>query len=575
MSTPAHRLELVGDAAPESENAGIIDLIARFPGIEIIGQREPGIVEAQVPLEYIYTKDVPVDSAHVDELAESIEVEATKNGRDGQLSPVLLAEINESQALAIIDGFHRVAANNELGKESVYARIRLDSTWEEVIDLRILSANMHRAVRFSRVVEWVGAAWEKTPWADVLTPAQAFAIANNNTKVNKELGQAQTEELKRWVNGKCEQWKLSRGAVYSYLSVASIADPGLVNEARESKGGHTLEAITPAHLKAIAKHLPNRHEIQVLVANMAKQNNLTVPLTRALAKKMATAEDIEEAEGMVHPALIDSLEPEYEETKTRELSRTGGAATGGGARGTAAYRNPELLQTIFINELEIAKLSLENLILRGRYIVPPVTAKEAPSVELPRDQQEIALNKVGLGVDTVWKPEARLHLAVRVKELSGKMKLKLTSDMNFSSAEATEILDAVNGRIMADIMTGGLRFNQVDSDGIINSLFINCLRSEINARRRALQAVPDNELEPYNPQPTDLTARSIEGTLSEFDSNSRKILILNFVYKLSPHITSQILGVKTAQVEAVIPQLTKNLVYRATHRRSFEDDLDI
>src|SRR3989344_4490382 len=161
-----------------------------FEQVTIVNKREGGLVEAYVPISLIYTQDVPVDASHVQELADSIAKEAKSRPglRTGQLSPVLLAEVEEFDQLPIIDGFHRVPALKLLGSQEVYATIRPESSWEEIVDLRILAATTHRAVRFSRLVEWIEEAWQYSPWSEKIKAAQAFQLRFIKTMTGTRIG---------------------------------------------------------------------------------------------------------------------------------------------------------------------------------------------------------------------------------------------------------------------------------------------------------------------------------------------------------------------------------------------------
>ena len=348
-------------------------LESKFPGIVIDKFRELDLVEAYVPSHHIYGEDVAVDLDHVMELAEDIKEGIDKGEKSGQKIPVWLAEISDFDQLAIIDGFHRSAAIGKIKGHFAYAAISLGMTWEKVIDERIIAANMHKSVRFSRVIEWVEDAWSRSPWHEIMDASQAFALAVQPKQSSRTLSKDQLQELQGWVNSKCKDWKLKPISIYDFLSVAKIADPELVNEARASETGHRLEALTPSHLKAIAKALPNRFDIQRLTASLVIANNLTVPLARSLALKLAEAQTVEEAQEIAAPGLIDSLQPEYSKGIPGETrGRKAGAKTyGGGGSGGNVARNLGLEQAFFVDELEIASLSLKNLILSGRYTVPP------------------------------------------------------------------------------------------------------------------------------------------------------------------------------------------------------------
>lgn len=270
--------------------------------IRIVYQRENGLVEAYVPTQLIYREDVPVDESHVSELVDQITEEAQINATSGQLSPVLVGELPGFPQFPIIDGFHRVAALTELKREEIYSTVRTCQTWEEVWDRRIGAATSHRAVRFARLVEWVDQAWRFSPWVDRLKVTQAFQLRFAQGMTGRRLGLTTTEvdEIREWVDKKGKQWGISPAYIHKQLTTAQVADPILIKEARERKSGHTLEAITPHHLSAIALTLPHRFELQRLVAAVAKREALTVEMSRAVAEAIRGAQNMAEANLIVN-----------------------------------------------------------------------------------------------------------------------------------------------------------------------------------------------------------------------------------------------------------------------------------
>ena len=254
----ANRATTILDALPTHLPINLLE------SISVLNRREGGLIEAFVPISLVYQEDVPVDKAHVKELADSIAKEAKSSSRTGQLSPVLLAEVSNFNMFPIIDGFHRVPALEMVGQTEVFATIRPNSTWEEIIDLRILAAITHKSVKFSRLIEWVEEAWKRSQWADRVSAIQAFTIGYEGFKSKGkrlDIDEEEVEEIRRWTQEKSEQWHISTATVYSHLAVARLADPTLVKEARERKSGHALEAITPAHLGVIVKALPYRFDM--------------------------------------------------------------------------------------------------------------------------------------------------------------------------------------------------------------------------------------------------------------------------------------------------------------------------
>lgn len=287
--------EFLYDATVPLVNRSLLDYVS------IVDTREGGMAEAFVPLSLIYREDVPVDAAHVNELADSI-IKEEEHGRvSGQLSPVLLGEVSTEPQFRILDGFHRVGALTQLNRIEAFATIRPNCTPEDVVDLRIISATTHRSVRFIRVLDWVEDAWKLTGWSERVRLTQAFALRFSGAMTGSRIGldNEEADEVKQWVNRKCDQWHISPAYVYKHLQTAQAADPQLIREARGRGGGHKLEALTPDHLHGIALALPQKFDLQNLVAEEAIRKSLTVPRARALAEAVSTADTLDEARNIM------------------------------------------------------------------------------------------------------------------------------------------------------------------------------------------------------------------------------------------------------------------------------------
>lgn len=327
--------------------------------ITILSQREGKFTDALVPISLIYREDVPVEEVHVVELAASMRHEGGVK-RSGQLSPVLLACIPDFPQLPILDGFHRVAALNQNGQTEVFSTIRPTSSWEEVTDLRILTAETHRSIRFSRLVEWVEDAWNRSQWADRVRVNQAFALRYAKSMTGERIGinPDEAQNIRDWVDRKCEQWHMKPGSVYQHLLTAQSAAPDLIKEARERSGGSSLQAITPQHLKEISLTLPYKHELQRTVARVATEQTLTVRMTRALSIAVARARSTEEAEKIIDAGRWKAVEPVSTPVYRRPITEIG----------KEIVIDPELIEKLFEAELKIAELTIENAQLAGRYI---------------------------------------------------------------------------------------------------------------------------------------------------------------------------------------------------------------
>ncbi len=301
-----------------SREAEVISINQLMLGVEILSERDGGIAEAFVPVRLVLSEDVATDTTHVDELATSIRAEAESHGGTGQLSPILLGEVPGHDQFFIIDGFHRFAALAANGEETAYATIRPNCTLDDIYDLRILTATMHKSVQFARIVEWVNELWDRTEWAGQLDVAQAFGLINR-VGSGKHFGVDPTQlgNIAAWIDDKCTKWHISSTTIYNHLSIAKIADPELVQRARTNKSGREMLTITPQHLGVIAKESPGQFDVQRHIANLIVEHRLTVPRTRSLMSGVRRLGTIDQVRQFTDAINWTDLESEYGETQRK------------------------------------------------------------------------------------------------------------------------------------------------------------------------------------------------------------------------------------------------------------------
>lgn len=429
--------------------------------VNVVVQREGGLYEAFVPIDLIYREDVPVDQEHVQELALSIKKESQHHNRTGQLSPVLLAEVADFGKLPIVDGFHRIPALALLEKEEVYATIRPDCTWEDVIDLRIVAATSHKSLKFSRIVEWVDDAWKRTPWAERLNVSGAFQIRFIPTSNGARSGinRDEAEEIRQWVDRKCEQWDLSAPYVHRYLQTARLADPELVKEARERKDGRKLEFITPAHLGAMVKYLPHNYPLQRIVADAATKNTLTIPQTKALALIVSKTASIEEARAVIESGSWRTIKfnsVSIKRTRHRDIDPS------------KPEEYADILTDKFLDEqIIIAELLIENAILTGGYIPRPTEQDVRLSTFLVTSgldevNENIQLNKKFKKTKHEWNSQEVEYLVARAFSLGPMLKGHLRRQLGIKEEDAEDIIQTTIEKFFIRVRDG--RLSDVYSD---------------------------------------------------------------------------------------------------------------
>ena len=225
--------------------------------------------------------DVAVDPVHVRELADSIKV-------SGPISPVMVRQ----ESYELIDGFHRVAAMKELGFDNVEC-IVTDCDHETFWDLRVMSASLHKAVTFSRAVDWVEECFKLSNLKESYRNAHSlFSTVRQGES---------SQEAKAWVENKCQKWGLSVQTIENWLYTKRNLEPSLLEEARSSA---TAEGSLPfSHYRGVAETMPNRPELQKQVIDKARKEGLSGVQTREVARAVAQAPDPEIAQNILRQAV--------------------------------------------------------------------------------------------------------------------------------------------------------------------------------------------------------------------------------------------------------------------------------
>jgi RNA polymerase sigma factor (sigma-70 family) len=449
-SQTAHNLKLVGSEIGMAERDSLIDQV------QIINEREGGLIEAYVPVDLVNQEEVAVDQAHVIELADSIKQQSKTHEITGQLSPVLLGQLTDQDKFVILDGFHRVPAVKLAGSEIVYATIKTNCTPEDVIDLRIVAANSHKKVKFARIVDWIDEAWQTTPWADRANVSQAFVMTFLNSagtgkgKAGNGLTKEDVQEIRGWVRAKCEQWDVNPGSVDRYLRTARQADPELVKSARERNSGHKLEAVTPKHLDSIVRHLPNEYMFQEIVARAAVANNLTVPQTQSLALAVAKAKTYEEMDSAIDSKIwerMSSAAKSLAGKRYKEIDPT----------------RPEtyvatLVDKFFDDQIEIVEGLIENAILKGTYKPKIETAPKRINDLLLLSEVEVEEVVQELPADQAvkWSPDRLSDSADKVARMQPFLSKMIRRQFPFNEDDAEDIISVATMRFLDRVNDGRL-----------------------------------------------------------------------------------------------------------------------
>ena len=235
--------------------------------------------------------DVAVDPVHVRELADSIKV-------SGPISPVMVREGSHE----LIDGFHRVAAMQELGFTHVEC-ILTPCDEETFWDLRIMSASLHKSVAFARAADWVEECFRVSPWASKYKSAYVLFVSGRQNNV--------APEAQSWMLQKSQAWGLSPRTIEEWLYTKQSLAPEVLNEASSSR--EQTNDVSFTQLRDIARSLPNRQELQKRVLEKAQTEGLNSNQTREVAQAVAKARD---------PGLVEGILLQPVSRSADELTRS-------------------------------------------------------------------------------------------------------------------------------------------------------------------------------------------------------------------------------------------------------------
>lgn len=539
------------------------DLLAE---VEVVNERDGGLIDAWVPSDLILQTDVPVDQEHVTEITDSMQEQQAECGvRQGQLSPVLIAQMPGQEQFIIIDGFHRVASASKTAKPEVFATIKQVESWEEIVDLRIITANTHKAVAFSRIITWVEESWSMTEWSKKLSPLQAFSLSASKSKnPGKHLGvtSEEMEQIRAWTTEKCTKWRTSNSIVMQHLGIAKDASPKLIIEARPRKSGHELPYITPQHLGVIARELPGKpnYEFQEAAAQYVTENNLSKEQTKKVVEVFANAEDLKEGLARIEDETWKSA---LLSTSKRRGRKTATSLTQGNEDGYTVVSESYIADFV-ISEVALCRSSLENLVLKGQYKAVPTDFDDLRYVDYTDDTEPLPHTE-----EHAW-PEAKIkefkaHLDTVIPVISGKVgpRYKISFD------ETIALMSEAGQRLVCDMQSGALRFVDAIDGHLFNKLllrtfddlFKNGNPERLSDKERVLLGLNRGKN-------VSLDRGSFIDVMQRLDARQRKILTFSAAFGLPAFAIAQFTHANEDSVLIELAELSKKASDLAIATRS-------
>lgn len=519
--------------------------------IDVRSEREGGLVEAMVPVELIDQTEVPVDDNHVAELMESMLIEETKGTVNGQLTPVLLAQVIGKEKLSIIDGFHRSAATERRGSQTVYGTVMPPMTEDEVMDLRILTATSHKTVSFARMYEWVSDSWTKTSWAERVTAAQAFSLASNKKMNGRYLGLSPEDvtAIREWASDKCDRWGTVPTTIRKIMVTAQNADPELMSQARTRSSGHELKTVTPDHLTVISTVFPGRFAEQRIIANMATSQNLTIADTKLVLEMIKDIDDIEQIRSIIEvtdwSALIGRKSPGRKPKFETESKETEKKSFG------VAFNSQSLNRKLMLAELHIGRLTLDNTVLRGEFAASPLHDPRTPLFSL--DVSRSADLRGAL--EPVSGAEQSDAIADRIDALTPRLTEVLTRN-GLNEAQSAHATRSIGQRLSRDIEEGVLQYASLTKLSTLDGLIKAAISEEINFVKNP-KSIPVAETT------DDTTVIRLDAGLkvvSEIQNTARTSMALVGLMGANVHSVGQALAVDQLRATQMIQTVKGRLV---------------
>jgi hypothetical protein len=559
---PERGLHLI-DTDRDISGASLLDLV------EVLGERDGKLVEAMVPVDLIEREDVAVNQPHVEELKAAILQERTDDST-GQYSAILLAQVPGQAKFLIMDGFHRDAALSEIGERMVFATIRRDATMKDVLDTRILTANMHSAVTFPRVVEWINKAWEDTPWFGKISAAQAFGLASSGGS-GKTLGVTPQEAvaIRHWATDKSDRWGMSELTISQNLVLAEKADMDLVHRVRAGKQPGGSPTITQSQLNVIVDGFPGRYTEQNILAELAIKYEYTTAQTRAAVRRLRGCRTLEEVLertqdrsigwGSITPVKAIPATPSTPSPRSLHIVETPQQDPVSEASHLPSLTaldaiSREARKQFILTEIQLGKVTLENSVLRGNYIVPDEAERQTP----PR------VTVVDSGRD-VWQLLTKRDPKIRVddflkrqRETRTELTTRLKTQAKVADRDALPLITLVTDRIVQDLDDGALSYLGEVSPRVYDQLLYRGLIKEIGLRRPIDEAKRNRNGVKRLP-PTEVSLDNVIEVYTGLNQGQRRQLTFEGFMGLNAVSTAQLLETRLDEVDKISTTLKARL----------------
>ena len=275
--------------------ATLLDVRASdLAGWHINRVRDDGAVDAYVPICDLSVEGVPVDPLNVERLVKLFDKRAKEKGGTGQRDPIVVGHV-PNEAFYVLDGFHRHAVQEIRGQSHLHATIELNLTYEQVVQRRLEYAATHPEVEFSRQIEWIQSAWQRTEWVEdipnVLTAFRAiqedYAHAKtDDVELIDALTEAEYAQICTWVMRMSKEWGLAPAEIREKLASVESFDPELLPKVFKRKGPTPLGRISLQHVAVIKSTYPGEFDMQGAIVDIVATHGLSSQQTALLIDEL-------------------------------------------------------------------------------------------------------------------------------------------------------------------------------------------------------------------------------------------------------------------------------------------------
>jgi hypothetical protein len=375
-------------------------------GVEVILERDDGILEARVPKTSIDSGNIPIDKDHAAKmLKRMIEFQKDNNGKgNGQEAPIALGYPTDATLLYLYDGAHRYDGLLKRPEvDRALAIINVGCSWEYIFENQIGASKVDK-LHLPRFGELFAKAYQFAPCRGFVSTAQeAFALyfGEEDELLRERISEEQRRIVSDYIESKLPVWSQDARAIYRCLTAVKGILPEIARQSRGGQrgGGRHKTYLTSGDLTLLGRVEGSRQKIAAEA--ILEQGVRGEPKVRQLVTAIDQARTEEAARELVttkawEKPIESTNEYQIREAKIQELTqlvieRGLEFATAELARQRlSVVLNPNSPETFFLTEGGPAAQAFRNRISdQERVKRPPAIAGASERILLTKDFRNI------------------------------------------------------------------------------------------------------------------------------------------------------------------------------------------